>query len=183
MDYPDLINGLFEALGAVAILGHVRRVFKDKAVAGVAIWSTVFFASWGVWNLYYYPHLEQWASLAGGIAIVLGNFLWIAGLVYYTRHPKALPVTQVSADDCEGHPPRCPDCRNRLIDGVHLVTSNTRLRRLITAQGHYTALLESELTEACAYADARGWVSSRISTGQDLRERIAELKVECGVPD
>ncbi len=87
MDLPDITNGLFEILGAVAIFGHVRRVLKDKAVAGVSIMSTVFFASWGFWNLYYYPHLGQWASFAGGLAIVLGNICWIAGMVYYKKHP------------------------------------------------------------------------------------------------
>ncbi len=182
MDYPDLINGLFEALGAVAILGHVRRVFKDKAVAGVAIWSTVFFAAWGFWNLYYYPQLGQWASFAGGVAIVLGNCLWIAGLVYYTRHPGKATADK-EPEGCEGLPKRCPDCRNALIEGVHLVTSNTLLRRLITAQGHYAALLEGELVETAQLAASHGWKSSRFETGKDLRERIAELKVECGVPD
>jgi len=180
MDYPDLINGLFELLGAVAILGHVRRVFKDKAVAGVAIWSTVFFASWGMWNLYYYPHLEQWASLAGGIAIVLGNFLWIAGLVYYTRHPKGKVK---EPEGCEAPPSRCATCKNRLIDAVHLVKTATKLRRLVTAQGHYVALLEGELTETAGIADAHGWASSRVTSGEDLRERIAELKLDAGVPD
>lgn len=87
MDLPDITNGLFECLGAVAIFGHVARVLKDKAVAGVSLWSTVFFASWGFWNLYYYPHLGQWASFAGGLAIVLGNICWIAGMVYYKKHP------------------------------------------------------------------------------------------------
>lgn len=84
---PDFINGSFELLGTFAILGHVRQLWKDKNVAGVSIPATVFFASWGFWNLYYYPHLGQWWSFAGGIGIVLANILWISGMVYYSRHP------------------------------------------------------------------------------------------------
>lgn len=87
MDYMDGINGYFEALGALAIFVHCRRLWKDKHVAGVSIWATVFFASWGFWNLAYYPHLAQWASFAGGCGIVLGNCVWIAGMIYYTRKP------------------------------------------------------------------------------------------------
>ncbi|KKN02521.1 hypothetical protein LCGC14_1116930 [marine sediment metagenome] len=86
-DTPDMINGAFELLGTFAILGHFRRIIKDKKVAGVSIMATVFFASWGVWNLYYYPHLGQWWSFVGGIGIFIGNLLWIGGLVYYTKYP------------------------------------------------------------------------------------------------
>lgn len=87
MDYMDTINGCFEAVGALAIFGHCWRLWKDKRVAGVSIPATVFFASWGLWNLAYYPHLDQWASFVGGCGIVTGNCIWIAGMIYYTRKP------------------------------------------------------------------------------------------------
>ncbi len=87
MSWQDFANGAFETMGAIAIFGHVARLWKDKRVAGVSLMSTIFFASWGFWNLYYYPHLEQWASFAGGVAIVLGNCVWIGGMFYYKRHP------------------------------------------------------------------------------------------------
>ena len=87
MSGPDLINGAFELLGALAICGHIRRLWVDKDVKGVSLWATVFFTSWGFWNLYYYPYLDQWASFAGGVAIVLGNMVWISGMIYYSKHP------------------------------------------------------------------------------------------------
>ncbi len=87
INIPDVINSSFELLGTFAILGHVHRLWKDKNVAGVSLWATVFFASWGFWNLYYYPHLGQWWSFWGGIGIVLANIIWISGMVYYSRHP------------------------------------------------------------------------------------------------
>lgn len=86
-DYPDLVNGAFELLGAFAIFGHFARLYKDKAVAGVSLWSTIFFASWGAWNLYYYPQLGQWWSFAGGVGIFVGNCFWIGGMVYYSKRP------------------------------------------------------------------------------------------------
>lgn len=80
---PDAINGTFEFIGAAFILNHCRCLFKDKKVAGVSILSTVFFFAWGVWNIYYYPHLNQMWSFYGGLCISASNTLYIGMLVYY----------------------------------------------------------------------------------------------------
>lgn len=79
----DITNGMFEVLGGLFILNHCKVVWKDKAVAGVSILSTIFFTVWGVWNLYYYPSLGQWWSFAGGIAIVIANIAWVTLLIKY----------------------------------------------------------------------------------------------------
>lgn len=147
MDFPDLTNGAFEILGAVAIFGHVRRVLKDKAVAGVSIMSTIFFASWGFWNLYYYPHLGQWVSFTGGLFIVLGNVCWIAGLVYYTKHPK-LATFGPKEDDTP----------------------------LVSALKEYIELLGDEAAEFGAFAANHGLYSTRIESGQRCRDKIARLE-------
>lgn len=81
----DLTNGAFELLGAVMVLNHCRVLYRDKAVKGISILSTAFFASWGAWNLYYYPSLGQWWSFAGGVGIVLANALWVALLLRYRK--------------------------------------------------------------------------------------------------
>lgn len=83
----DVINGLFEMLGGIFVLNHCRTVIKDKAVAGVSIVSTIFFTLWGVWNLYYYPSLDQWWSFLGGLMIVGSNTLWVL-LMFRYRKPK-----------------------------------------------------------------------------------------------
>lgn len=77
---PDQINGLFEAAGAMFVLNHVRRVWLDRAVAGVSLLSTAFFTGWGLWNLYYYPSLNQLYSYYGGVALVVANTLWIGAM-------------------------------------------------------------------------------------------------------
>lgn len=83
MQGPDIINGLFEAVGGVSAWGNVRRIRADKAVKGVDWRFTVFFSAWGIWNLYYYPALGQWASFAGGVVIVLGNIAWVTFAIKY----------------------------------------------------------------------------------------------------
>ena len=77
MSLPDIINGTYEAFGGLVILLNVLRIRKDKQVRGVNALTTVFFTTWGFWNLYYYPHLNQWFSFAGGLFIVFSNSLWL----------------------------------------------------------------------------------------------------------
>lgn len=82
---PDLINGLFELFGSFMVWLNVRQIYKDKEVKGVHIAPTAFFFSWGLWNLYYYPHLNQWFSFIGGISIAIANGLWVILMLYYLR--------------------------------------------------------------------------------------------------
>jgi len=147
IDFADFINGAFELLGAVAIFGHVRRVLKDKAVAGVSILSVCFFASWGLWNLYYYPSLGQWASFWGGVFIVIGNACWIAGMVYYTRHPKEPTFTKPQDDPV-----------------------------LVAALKEYIELLGDEVAALTMFAHVHGMKSTRVEAGQKCRDKIAKLE-------
>ena len=59
---------------------------RDKQSRGVDPFATAFFTGWGFWNLYYYPHLAQWASFTGGLLIVTGNAIW---LYYMWRYRKS----------------------------------------------------------------------------------------------
>lgn len=86
MVIPDLINGAFELLAGVAIYGHVQRLRVDKQVRGASIWATAFFTTWGFWNLFYYPHLGQWASTIGGVAVVAMNAWWVTLMIKYRNN-------------------------------------------------------------------------------------------------
>lgn len=85
MTWQDLVNGTFELLGGFAVMHHCLQLIKDKILRGVSYYATGFFFSWGVWNLYYYPHLGQWASFWGGVAIVSANCVYVSLMVYYHR--------------------------------------------------------------------------------------------------
>lgn len=74
---PDLVNGLFEAFGAWSVWMHVRAIRKARMTRGLSKFAVVFFTTWGFWNLFYYPHLHQWWSFAGGAALVTGNAVWL----------------------------------------------------------------------------------------------------------
>lgn len=81
---PDAINGAFEAFGGVMNMVNVLRIYRDKGYRGISVLPTLFFTTWGFWNvLFYYPVLHQWCSFAGGLLIVLANAAWVSMALYY----------------------------------------------------------------------------------------------------
>lgn len=84
MQLPDLINGIFESAGGFFIALSVLKLHREKKVRGVSYVHVGFFTSWGLWNLFYYPVLDQWLSFWGGLLLVLVNAVWLAQCVYYT---------------------------------------------------------------------------------------------------
>jgi hypothetical protein len=100
---PDFLNGLFEALGGIMHWTSVLALARDKQVKGTNVWATVFFNAWGIWNLWYYPHLGQWWSAAGGLVIVSANSVWIWLAWKYQPRLKAV------CSDCGGSGMRASD--------------------------------------------------------------------------
>jgi hypothetical protein len=76
---------LFELFGSAMLWRNVLQLYRDKQVKGVHWSATFFFAAWGYWNLFYYPHLDQWWSFAGGVSIVIANTIWLGQMHYYLR--------------------------------------------------------------------------------------------------
>jgi len=80
---PDAINALFQVLGAFIVLLNVYRVYRDKIVRGVDWRVTAFFVAWGLWNMYYWPHLGQWLSFWAGVAMTLSNLVYLGLMLFY----------------------------------------------------------------------------------------------------
>lgn len=85
MQLADAINAAFEASGGIMNCVNCLQLYRDKRVSGVSITAQMFFAGWGFWNLFYYPHLGQWFSFAGGLPIVLANVAWVVMALYYGK--------------------------------------------------------------------------------------------------
>jgi hypothetical protein len=62
---------------------NVKRLISDKQSKGVNISTVMFWALWGAWNLFYYPHLNQWFSFAGGVSVMCANTTWVGMAIYY----------------------------------------------------------------------------------------------------
>ena len=86
---PDAINGFYEVCGALVVWLSVIQIRKNKVVKGYNPMVTWFFATWGLWNLYYYYHLDQPISWYGGMALFVVNCIWLGHLYYYLwQKPK-----------------------------------------------------------------------------------------------
>ncbi len=81
----DFINGAFELLAGFFVLNHCRVLRAHKQSRGVAMSSVFFFTLWGLWNLYYYPALNQPLSFYGGLFVVAANALYLGMMLSYRR--------------------------------------------------------------------------------------------------
>ena len=82
---PDIGNALFELVGAFINYLNVRQARIDKFISGVSVWPAVFFTSWGIWNLFYYPFLGQYYSAAAAVPIFVINGWWVYLYCKYGR--------------------------------------------------------------------------------------------------
>lgn len=88
----DLFNAFFEAGGSIFILNHSRVLLRDKTVRGVSLLSVLFFSCWGVFNMFYYDHLEQNFSWYAGIMVLISNSIYAYLIVYFRMKERALNV-------------------------------------------------------------------------------------------
>lgn len=82
---PDFINGCFEFFASIFIFIHCLKLQHDKLVRGVSIISTVFFLSWGFWNIFYYPKLGQMFSFYMGLLVCAVNMVYVGMMIYYVN--------------------------------------------------------------------------------------------------
>jgi hypothetical protein len=88
---PDAINASFIAFGALTTWLNVRQLLLDREVKGVVGSLWWFYTTWGLWNLYYYPHLGQMFSFWAEVVLVSGNITWLGlflFLVFQKRQQK-----------------------------------------------------------------------------------------------
>lgn len=80
---PDLINGLIECGFGLMRLLDIKAAYKAKRVQGVSLIPVVAACGWGVWNIYFYNHIDQWYSFLGGLVILSTNLWWLYVAIKY----------------------------------------------------------------------------------------------------
>lgn len=73
---PDMLNAAFEFVGALFLAADSRDLYRDKLLRGVYWPGRVFFASWGAWNVLYYPSIGQTFSFIAGLLVLAVNTVW-----------------------------------------------------------------------------------------------------------
>jgi hypothetical protein len=81
----DALNGTFEFTGSLLTFNNVRHVIIDRGYAGIWWPAIVFFLSWGLWNLWFYPHLGQTWSFFGGAMLCTANIAWAGVMLAYGK--------------------------------------------------------------------------------------------------
>jgi hypothetical protein len=90
----DLVNALFEAAGGLFMPLSIRKLYSEKLVRGVSWIAVAFFTIWGLWNVFYYPHLEQYLSFVAGLWLCGVTLIYLTMLIYYSLYEPF--------DFCEG---------------------------------------------------------------------------------
>lgn len=83
MTWVDGVNATFEGGGAVLLCLNVRRLWRDKALAGVSLVPTVWWNLWGFWNVYFYWAVTQHVSMVAGVGVLVMNTIWVGLALYY----------------------------------------------------------------------------------------------------
>jgi hypothetical protein len=86
---PDTINAIFEGGGALLLLANIRRLYRDKRLAGVSLIPTVWWNLWGFWNVYFYHAIGTVLSFYAGIGVLVANTVWVALALYYRHAARA----------------------------------------------------------------------------------------------
>lgn len=85
MKFTDVVNGLFEFGGSIAVWYNVWALYRDKHYAGCRIAPSLFFAGFSAWNLYFYPSLNQMWSTIGGASLAAANIAYIVLMLKYKK--------------------------------------------------------------------------------------------------
>lgn len=99
----DQINAGLEMGGAFLRTLDCIQLFRAKRFVGGYLGTAMYFLSWGIFNTFYYPSLNQSWSFWAAIALAGMNGLWFVMAIHYnyfaTRKinydPKAIAATLV----------------------------------------------------------------------------------------
>jgi len=92
----DMINAAFEFGGFLAIIPSIMAVLRDKRVHGISILTPLFFTSWGFWNIFYYPSLDQIWSAWAAVLLSLTNGIYLVLLFHYRARARKEPFCKES---------------------------------------------------------------------------------------
>lgn len=85
MDTNDIINASFELGGGLMVIPSILNIMKTKSADGIATSTITFFTLWGIWNVYYYPAMEQPLSATAAVLLTTANLTWWSLIIRYRK--------------------------------------------------------------------------------------------------
>mgnify|MGYP001599850197 CR=1 FL=1 len=92
MSWQDSVNAGFELACALLLWANVRTLYKDKQIKGIALSPNYLYLAGGLWDLYYYPFLNQWISFFACAVYTTGFTLWLGMAVWYMHLSPTRPT-------------------------------------------------------------------------------------------
>ena len=83
INWSDVVNGLWELAGAIFIIPSIISILKKKVSTGITWLTQLFFLSWGLWNVFFYPYNGLNFSFVGGVVLAVTNIVWLWLIVKY----------------------------------------------------------------------------------------------------
>lgn len=77
INWTDVINGIWELVGAIFIIPSIMNIIKTKVSNGITWHTQTFFLSWGLWNVFFYPYNGFTYSFIGGLVLAVVNIVWL----------------------------------------------------------------------------------------------------------
>ena len=85
---PDKVNAGFEIAAALFIIYNCFILHHDKLVRGISPYSYVLFTAWSIWNMFFYPIVEQTFSFYAATLMAIAQLVYTCMLAYYTIYPN-----------------------------------------------------------------------------------------------
>ncbi len=85
----DITMGLIQVISAGFLSKSVWMLYQAKIVRGVSAVTVAFWVAWGLWDLYYFPSLNQWWAFSGGVIVTLMNALYVGLIVRYNYRERS----------------------------------------------------------------------------------------------
>jgi cation transport ATPase len=81
----DQANACLEMGGAFLRTLDCIKLFQDKRFSGGHLGTALYFLGWGVFNVFFYPSLNQVWSFWAAIVLMVMNGLWFVMALYYNH--------------------------------------------------------------------------------------------------
>jgi hypothetical protein len=92
ISWQDSVNAGFELACAILLWLNVRTLYRDKQIKGIALSPNFLYLGAGLWDLYYYPFLNQWISFVACLVYTTGFSLWLGMAVWYMALSPTRPT-------------------------------------------------------------------------------------------
>ena len=79
----DQINACLELAGAIFLVPTLIEAYNKKRIVGVHYITPIFFSLWGLWNIFYYPSLNQYWSASAACIMLSVNIIWLVMVFRY----------------------------------------------------------------------------------------------------